>query len=276
MRRCGLCLLLTLGFVAVSGFSGCDSTDDVTQPSNDQILTDVTAGASAMTLAGPASEASLDLIAALMAELEDPLAPLTTGAPAAQVAYPNCPPTFELDNGISGTCSVALGGVVTWVFGGTLQAAFGPVTVDGTLVGAPTQNQPQSGLRYTVDYDATASSDLGTATWSAVGTVTLNADHQVVDYSYNMTHTVTPVGSPSVVVEVLVTPSRFELIVTGPMGGVVRFLFDRDSMSGVVRINGFEVATITIVEGCAHIDFVNHDLDPAVVCPEQPARQDGS
>jgi hypothetical protein len=228
----------------------------------------VSAGASAIGLAGPSTDASVDLIAAMMAELSDPLAPAAQDKTSATLVHPNCPLEFELDSGISGTCSVSLAGVVTWVFGGTMEAEIGPVTVDGTLIASATQNQPQTGLRYAVDYDATASSDVGSATWSAIGTVTLNAAHEVVDFTYNMTHTVTPVGGPSAVVEVIVTPTRYELFVVGPRGGVVRFLFDRESMSGVVSVNGFGVAEITIVEGCAHIDFVSQDLDPVVVCPE--------
>jgi hypothetical protein len=271
MRRFGPFLILALCSLAVGGLTGCEGTDELTQPDPDQILTDVSAGASAVALAGPSSDASVDLIAALMAELEDPVAPATQDKAAATLVHPNCPLEFELDAGISGTCSVSLAGVVTWIFGGTLQAEIGLVSVDGTLIATPTQDQPQAGLRYTIDYDATASSEVGSATWSAVGTVTLDAEHQVVDFTYHLTHTVTPVGGPSAVVEVLVTPTRYELIVIGPMGGVVRFLFDRESMNGVVSVNGFEVAEVTIVEGCAHIDFINENLDPTVVCPEQAA-----
>jgi hypothetical protein len=269
MRRSALPLFLIIALAAISGLSGCNTTDDVIQPSDTQVETDVPAGAAAVSLAGPTSDASARMIDDMLGLLRNPPPLAPARGVAAQEVHPVCPEQFELQNGISGSCSFSAEGVVTFLFGGTLTLEGGAVTVEGTLVGAPAETQPESGLRYTIDYDAYASGSRGSATWSALGTVTLNDQFQVTDFSFNMTHTVTPTGGPSAVVEVVLSPTRFELIVTGPLGGVVRFLLDRDTMSGMVSINGHDVAEVVIVDGCSHIDFINENLDSVVVCPDE-------
>ena len=77
--------------------------------------------------------------------------------------------------------------------------------------------------------------------------------------------TVTPAGGASVVV-VVVSPTRFEETVTGPRGNTIRFVLNRETMTGTIRANGTEVAAVTITGGCAHVDFVNPELTDFTIC----------
>ncbi len=250
--------------VLLAGLTGCD--DATTGSSQEDVQTDLQSGGVGASLAAPSADSAGDMIVGMMDQLSSPN-PAVVGGVAAAMLPSSCPETFELENGISGTCSVSEAGVATFTFGGTALIGGDEVEVSGTLVATPAENQPESGSAWTLDFDATATGSRGSATWSAFGTVTLDEADQVVDFSFTFNKTVTPAGGATIAVTVIVSPTQFELIVNGPRGGVVRFLLDRETMTGTVTHNGNPVATIAIVEGCAHIDYVDGAMQDEIVCP---------
>jgi len=181
----------------------------------------------------------------------------------------DCPEEFDLPSGISGGCTPAPGGGVTFVFGGSVLTGTGEVRVEGTLILTPTLDQPGTGAEFTFDFDAVASGPQGTATWSVLGVVVLNEATEIIDFTFNLTHTVTPTGGDSIVVNSVITPNSFELVVTGPRGGVLRFTLDRRTLSGEISLNGIPVADVEFVEGCAMVDYYNPMIEDETICPEE-------
>ncbi len=109
---------------------------------------------------------------------------------------------------------------------------------------------------------------LGTATWSSLGTVIRDAVGDVIDFTFNQTHTVTPFGGQTSTVTTVVTPSQIEIIVAGPLGGTIRFVLDRESLAGAAFVNGTQVAAISFIDGCMSIDYVSSLLTDVVICPQ--------
>ncbi len=247
--------------LALAGLCGC-SNDDVTNPSFDP--SEVEAGAVAAALTAPTAEAAEEMILAMLAEIGGP-APLSLGAAAGDCS------TFDLGNGITGTCSLSPEGVYTITFGGTVDIDGELATLEGTFVVTPAVVQPLSGVRYLIDFDATATSAKGSASWSAAGTVTFDTLGTVADYDFTMTHTITPTGGTTVMVSVVVSPTRFQLIVTGPLGNTLRFALNRETMTGTVSINSNEVASVTILDGCTTINFFSEELVDRTVCADDSA-----
>ena len=68
-------------------------------------------------------------------------------------------------------------------------------------------------------------------------------------------------------VTVVVTPTQFEMMATGPMGGTVRFDLNRVSMTGSVFVNGYLVATIVVEGTCTSIDFTSEEHQDVEICP---------
>lgn len=248
----------------VLALCGCDGSG-TTGPSPADVQQDVAAAALAAATAGPESEAARSSVVDLMS-LISTVAPATSGAVSPAVA-PSCPSNFELPSGLAGTCSVSDSGVVTFAFEGTVSTASGQVSVSGSLVASKTAQQPASGSTWSIDYSATATGPLGTATWSLTGTVTLNANDEVVDFALTMTHTMQPSGGATSTVTIVLSPTSFELVATGPRGNTVRITLDASTMTGSVSINGREVASIAISDGCVTIDFTDPALADEVRCP---------
>lgn len=266
MRRSALCSLAgVLALTMLAGLTGCTSSSDVTQPTSPAVVqSEVRAIAPAMSVAGPSSEAAGNLMASLLGQLGT--APLRSGA-AALPTPPTCPATFDLGNGVTGTCSVSDQGVVTFIFSGTLTIDGAAVSVNGALVATPTATQPATGSSYSLAFNAQAAGQRGTATWTATGTVTLDAAYQVVDYNLTMTHTITPNGGGTAVVTVVLRPGLFELTATGPLGRTLKFVLNQETMTGVIMLNGQVVAQLTITNGCANVDYVDPALTDEQFCP---------
>jgi hypothetical protein len=265
MRKIGFGWIAVVVLAALAAATGCTS-NDVTQPSNADTQTDVNASALAVTMSGPSAAASADLIGAMVGRMGGATAKAKLAAGTTVAPPSSCPPTFDLGNGITGTCSATAQGIGTFTFSGTLVIDGVSVTIEGTLVVTPSVDQPPSGIRYAINFNASATSLRGTATWAATGDVTRDAGGQVTDHNLAMTHTVTPAGGASVVVAVVISPSRFEETVTGPRGNTIRFVLNRETMTGTIRVNGTEVAAVTITGGCAHVDFVNPELTDFTIC----------
>lgn len=259
-RQRGTTLIFML--VAVVGLWGCSESDDIVNPDFDP--QDVQAGAEAAALVGPTSEMTQEIIMGLMQGALGSLAPMTTD---------NIIPTHEtsvyLENGVEATCLIDDQSGVECEFVGVVSIDGYEVSVSGSLSAGLSASQPNSGAAYDVDFDAIANSAaLGSATWSTLGSVEVDEAGEAVDYAFNMSHTVTPVGGTATVVTVIVSPSQFELVVTGPMGGTVRFNMNRVSMTGTVYVNGYMVATIVVDGTCTAIDFTSEEYTDVNICPQ--------
>lgn len=255
------CFCLSVAACAAIGLSGCDSSSDVTAPAFDEQELESAALLAAMVApsAGSAEQMMLDMAS----HMAPAAAPLSAGD---SVSLPSHTETFDLGNGISGTMEFAATGVYTFAFAGALEVDGATIAVQGTLVLAPAADQPASGASHLIDFDAVASGPRGSATWSATGTLTRDAAGALVDYDATMTHTVTPTGGPTSVVLVGLSPTSFEVVVSGPRGNTLRFTFDRGTMSGMVSLNGRAVAQVTVSDGCAHVDYVDESRQDVDVC----------
>jgi len=248
-------IFLATWVIAFGGLIGC-ANDDLMNPGlNLGEQTDVESASQAVTIAGPSAAAAESMIGGLMNLV------VPTRAPG----DPTCPPTFDLGNGITGTCS-ASGGEATFTFGGTLTVDSSSVTLSGTLFITATANQPVTGTTYSIAYDTSVSGPRGSGSWSATGTVTVDDAGSVIDFGFVMTLAVTPTGGPTTMVTAVVNPNSFELTVNGPLGGVLVFQLNRTTMTGQVLLNGIPVADVTIVGGCATIGYTVPGMSDEVVC----------
>ncbi|NIM63403.1 MAG: hypothetical protein GTN89_12395, partial [Acidobacteria bacterium] len=187
--------------------------------------------------------------------------------PARAPGDPTCPPTFDLGNGITGSCS-ATGTDATFAFGGTLMVDGELVALSGSLSISVAAGQPAVGTTYSIAFDASASGPRGDANWSTSGDVTVDDARNVIDISLVITVTATSAGGFSSTVTAVVDANSFELIVNGPLGGVLRFELDRATMTGRVLLNGLHVADVTIANGCATIRYTLPGMQDRVVCSD--------
>ena len=259
-RQRGTTHLIVL--LAVVGLWGCSDSDDIVNPSFDP--QDVEAGAGAAGLAGPTAELTQEIIMGLMQG--------TLGAAAPMTADGGIIPTHEtsvfLNNGVEATCVVDEMGGVSCEFAGIVAADGYEIQVSGSMSAGLAASQPTNGSRYDVDFDAMANSALGNATWSTLGSVEVDELGEPVDYTFNMSHTITPVGGTTTIVTSIVSPTQFEFVVTGPMGGTVRFNLNRLTMTGSVYVNGYQVATFAITNGCTDVDFTSDEHLDVTICPQ--------
>lgn len=232
--------VFTLAIVIVLP-AGCDSAEELALPGPD-VEAEVTQAARTGALAGPSGDVTGDMIAGMIGLIE-PAVP----------AAPVCPESFELPGGISGTCTRDDAGVMTWLFAGIISVDGDDVSVEGSMNVAPSVEQPATGSGFSIEYIASAFGMRGSATWTASGTVLVGDAGDVVDYDLTMAHTVTPAGGETVVVRITVDPSMLDMSLTGPLGGAVGITLDHETMTGTLSLNGIQVATITITDGCATI-----------------------
>ena len=169
-RHRGIILLITA--LIVAGSWGCDSSNNnITTPSYDP--QDVQAGAEVAGIVGPSSEAVQDIIVGLMQGVVNAPAAMTTSD--GDMLIPARQTSVYLENGVSGDCAVLGTGAIECSFSGTTLVNGHAVDVSGTLVANHSSSQPPTGTSYDIDFDAQASSaTLGSATWSCLGTLTLD------------------------------------------------------------------------------------------------------
>ena len=277
--------VLPLALVALVALTGCDGSNQVASLTAADTQAAVESAAPIAAVAGDEAALAGDLVAGMMGQLvptaaSAPAPPVVTTMGGSQAtggsssfepsalppAPASCPGTFSLENGVGGSCNVSDTGTVTFTFGGTVSRNGGNVEIGGTLVLAPTANQPTSGSQWSVTFEATAVGPNGTATWSATGTVTLNGTGQLVDHALNMVRTVSALGA-SQTVTVTLTPAQITLTMAGPRGNVLQFQLDRGAGNGTVTINGAIIATVTVAEGnCLFVDYANPNLQDGTVC----------
>jgi hypothetical protein len=180
----------------------------------------------------------------------------------------SCESTFDLGNGITGTCAIDEQNVVTWTFGGVVDVDGESVAVEGSMTATPSASQPQTGSSYDVLYNATASGPRGTATWNTTGTIALDEIGTVTDYALTMIQNITPDGGASVVVTTTITPGTLDMTFAGPLGGTMTLSIDRQTMTGTLSLNGLQVATLTFAEGCITISSSIPGIPSQEICPE--------
>jgi hypothetical protein len=261
MRRFSSSVLMILGLAVVLAIPGCSSDDDLS--SSEEIRADISTGAKAIAFAGPSADAAVDFVDQMLGLIEEEPPP----APGERAKALTCPLNFDLGNGITGTCSVSPMDVVSYLFEGTVDVNGQSTQVDGILVATPTDPQPGTGSQYSVDYDVTAENAWGVVMWSALGTATLDEASQVIDFGYDMSYLVMPAGHSALSIEVIISPSRFELIFAGPLGTVVRFLLERDTLVGTVIVGSTLMAEVAIIDNCVHVSFTCGCQASIVVCP---------
>jgi hypothetical protein len=242
------------------GLVGCDDEGDpdLTRPGDAaQVQASVEASAGAAALSAPPAGAAGDMVLGMMQ---------TLGGAGLVDSPASCPESFDLGNGITGTCSVSETGVITFTFGGTVELDGAPVTFEGTLVATPAPVQPPVGTRYSLDFDATASGPRGDLTLTGSGTITLDGSGQILEFDFDLTIRLNPAGGSTVTVAVVISDSALELTITGPHGNVVKCRLDPGTLSGTILVNGSPVAQVTIVDGCAEVDYLDASLDDATFC----------
>lgn len=266
MRRLNWLLLAAAAVCAMIAVTGCSSTDEITLPTDDILQDDVQAATEAAAEAGPAAFATGDMIFEMMDLVGGGALPATGDGLAPAVE--GCFGEFETPSGISGTCSET-NGVWTFTFSGVVMVEQDEVSVSGSMTATEAQYDQETGeVTYAIDYSVTATGVHGTATWNAVGTVTVRPEEGVVDYDLTMTHTVTPNGGETVTVTTEVTPSSFHLTVVGPRGGVIRFDMDLETGEGMASWNGIDVAHVVFDGGCVSIDYVNDAIEDQLICDQ--------
>jgi hypothetical protein len=252
--------LVLIGLLVLAGLWGCDNSDDFNFSDAD-IQAEVEAAAEIAAMSGPTAEAASELILAMMGQVNGVVAPFSTGT------LPTHTTEFDLGNGITGICVTDGNGLYTLDFGGSIEVEGAVTTLEGRLVVTPSVDQPATGSRYQIDFSTTAIGPHGTASWSSVGTVTLDEIGEVVDFDFTISHTVST-GAVTVAATAVVSPTSFELVVNGPLGGTVRFALDRETMTGTISLNRREVATVAIIDGCAVVNFLNDAIQDGTLCPQ--------
>lgn len=266
MRRLNWLLLAAAAVCAMIAVTGCSSTDEITLPTDEILQDDVQAATEAAAEAGPAAFATGDMIFEMMNLAGGAALPATAGG--LTPAVEGCFGEFSTESGISGTCSET-NGVWTFTFSGTVFVERDEVTVSGTMTATEAQFDEETGnVTYAIDYSVTATGPNGSASWAAVGTVTVHPEEGVVDYDLTMTHTVTTNGGETVTVTTVVTPTSFDVTVVGPRGGVIRFVMNIETGEGMASWNGIDVAQVVFDGGCVSIDYLNEAIEDQLICEE--------
>jgi len=242
LKRIALVFAMAIALVLLAG---CNVAEELVQPGPDAEA-EVTMGAQTGALAGPSGDTAGDMIAGMIG--------LT------------CPETFELPNGISGTCSTGEAGVMAWLFGGAILVDGDSVEVDGSMTATLSAEQPETGASYDIDYSASAFGTRGSGSWVSSGAVLFTATGELLDYDLEMIHTITPAGGETAVVHITVDPSILEMSITGPMGGTIGFVLGRETMTGTLSLNGIPVATVSIEDGCATIVSIIPAIPDKTIC----------
>ena len=259
-------LVLTLvGAAALLG--GCGGAADLVQTetiSENEMLS----GAQVGSMAGPSADVAGSMIVGMLGSIQPGVTPMVGGNTQAVVTGSSCESTFDLGNGVTGTCTIDEQGVVTWTFSGMIDVDGESVTVEGSMTATPAVNQPQTGSRYDLMYNATASGPRGTATWNTTGTIALDEIGVVTGYTLTMIQNITPTGGATVVVTTTITPGALDMSFAGPLGGTMTLSIDRQTMSGTLSLNGLQVATLTFADGCVTINSSIPVIPSQEVCPE--------
>lgn len=254
---------MTVGVVllAVLALGGCSDSGDVGSPGFDPEQIEN----AALTVVDnvPAVEAAEGSIFGMVDEISGP-APLEFDP----VGVPSHTEEFALDNGITGTVDSSTDGSFNFEFGGTIPVENGSVTIQGSMIVAPTATQPPSGAQFEIDYDVAASGPGGNASWGATGTVTVDASGQVTTFDLTFVQSVVAANGASATVTTRVDPASYEMTATGPFDNTSRFVVDRNSMTGVVYWNGQVIANLAVQGDCVDVDYVSEDYTDVSVCPQ--------
>lgn len=231
---------------AVLTLAGCSSSDQMTDPGSGQAATAVEVSAARAAAGAPSADLGGDLAANIAIQ--------------SGIGLGSCPATFDLGNGISGTCAESPEGTFNFAFSGTTVVKGQSATVSGTMVAVA------GASNVTIDLDATTSSATGNATISANGTVTPGPGG-LSAVSLTVEVTVSKTGQAAVSGTFVVTPTGMSISANN--GGVlVGVAMNRETMTGTASIGGVVVAAIAIQNGCAIVDFVDPTVEDRTICPD--------
>ncbi|HEX6852468.1 MAG TPA: hypothetical protein VF139_13810 [Candidatus Polarisedimenticolaceae bacterium] len=219
----------------------------MTDPSAGQSTTAVEVSAARAAAGAPVADLGGDLAAGLI---------LQGGA-----GLGTCEATFDLGNGITGTCSESPEGTFNFAFSGTTNVGGRSTTVDGTMVAT------SGATGVTIDLDATATWSGGSATVAVNGTITPGSGGGLGTVALTVQVTVDQTGRSAVSGTFLLTPNGMSFSASN--GGVlVGVAFNRETMTGTATVGGVVVANISVQNGCAVIDFVDPTSEDRTVCPD--------
>lgn len=231
---------------AMVALAGCGSSDSVTDPTLGQAATAVEVSAARAAAGAPVADLGGDLAAGLV---------IHSG-----VGLGTCQADFDLGNGITGTCTESPEGTFNFAFSGTASFSGRSATVNGTMVAT----SGAAGLA--IDLDATATWATGSATISANGTITPGSGDGPSAVSLTAQVTVDQAGQAPVTATFLLTPT--EMSFSASNGGlIVTLSFNRETMTGTASIAGVVIANISVLDGCAVLDFVDPITQDRTVCP---------
>ena len=163
-RSCSKWALAGLAGLALVA-SGCRS-NDVGGTSDQQAETGVLESAPVVLVAVPMADGARTVAGELLGQVGTAAALSRALAPAPTSTVPTCNPTFNLGDGIAGTCSVSDAGVATLVFSGTRTVDGLATTISGTLTVTLAADQPASGTKFAIALSATASNTREATTWN--------------------------------------------------------------------------------------------------------------
>lgn len=266
-----------LCFIGVIALAGCSDSDPVSGPATDPAVIQAAAGVA--SVAASDAEGATETATGLMSTVTPvpaaggTLTSSTTqnfGSPgellsSSQAAVVlTCPPSGDLPNGVSFVCAENAG-TLTFEFTGSLATPGGNLSLEGSLVARPSQDQTGSSIRYDVDLSASGSGPRGVVSWSGGGYVLIDESGAVTDYRLNLTHVASTAADASAISTVEISPDSLDLRVTS--GTVtVRFALDRGSGTGTAQLNGTTVANVTFVDGCVVIDYLDSSRSDETVC----------
>lgn len=254
---------------AVAAFAllvgGCES-DTLTDTTDQQALASLEESAPIALEGLPASGAVETLTEELLGQLGS-AGTLSSGPAAAGPRTPSCETTFDLGNGISGTCAVSQSGTVTLTFTGTRTIDGVATTIDGILTVTEASDQPTTGTKYTIALSATATSSRGVAAWYVTGYAVV-AEGEMIDFALTLSLTVTPTGGTPRTITISLTPVMKTVFFQTTSGLNVSYILNRSTMTGVVSVQGRQVATVVFSGDCVTIRFVDPGLDERTICRE--------
>jgi len=259
-----LCALAAVAAVALL-LGGCES-DTLTSTTDQQAQASLEESAPIALEGLPASDAVETLTEELLGQLGSAGA-RSSGPAAAGPRTPACESTFDLGNGITGTCAVSQSGTVTITFTGTRTIGGVATTIDGILTVTEAADQPTLGTKYTVALSATATSSRGVAAWYVTGYAVV-AEGELIDFALTLSLTVTPTGGMPRTVTISLTPAMKTVFFQTTSGLNVSYILNRSTMTGVVSVQGRQVATVAFSGDCVTIRFVNPAIDDTTICRE--------
>jgi hypothetical protein len=258
--------------------SGCGS-EGLTEVSDPQVQVAVQESAQVALNALYMADGAYSLIGRLLGEVGTSAA-LSSAQPAV-AALPTlaCDASFDLGNGVTGECTLTdrtddaddLIDTATLSFHGTMEVDGLPTSINsstdgGSLVVTLPVDQPTSGTRCAVTFAALASNTRWTANWSFNHTADVEDIALLADLSPTLSLIITPAGGSSAAATTTLSPALRTVSYQTRSGLNVSYVVDAATWLGYVTVNGPNVATVTIENGCATFNYDSPSLVDETIC----------